>query len=403
MPRVLYVQYTNPAGYPPVEHGARLLADAGWDVLLLGIAISDAALALGHHDRMRVKLRPPAGVGWRQKLHYAKFLAWAVAEAGRWRPDWIYASDALSCPIALVMAKACGARLVYHEHDSPDTETNQTVFMKAVLQARRRVAMRAALCVLPNARRMEVFREGHPGSRSVTVWNCPSRQEAVHHQRPAPAASLRVLYHGSIVPGRLPTTVIEALGLLPSTVTLSVVGYETVGFPGYVESLRRSADAFGVASRVQFVGPLSRRELMRHCAGCDAGLSLLPMAPTDLNEREMVGASNKPFDYMACGLALVVSDLPAWRTAFVDGGYALACNPGSVESVAVALRHLLEEPALRRRMGDRGRQRILDDWNYERAFTPVLAVLNAGVEEIAGQVDGAHPATVQHVNTVVSK
>ena len=108
VPRVLYVQYTNPAGYPPVEHGARLLADAGWDVLLLGIAISDAALALGHHDRIRVKLRPPAGVGWRQKLHYAKFLAWAVAEAGRWRPDWIYASDALSCPIALVMATACG-------------------------------------------------------------------------------------------------------------------------------------------------------------------------------------------------------------------------------------------------------------------------------------------------------
>ena len=32
---VLYLQYTSPANYPPLEHSSRILADAGWQVLPL--------------------------------------------------------------------------------------------------------------------------------------------------------------------------------------------------------------------------------------------------------------------------------------------------------------------------------------------------------------------------------
>jgi hypothetical protein len=31
--RILYVQYTNPVGYPPLEHSSRILADAGLQIL----------------------------------------------------------------------------------------------------------------------------------------------------------------------------------------------------------------------------------------------------------------------------------------------------------------------------------------------------------------------------------
>ena len=34
--RILYVQYTNPAAYPPLEHSSTILANAGWQVLFLG-------------------------------------------------------------------------------------------------------------------------------------------------------------------------------------------------------------------------------------------------------------------------------------------------------------------------------------------------------------------------------
>jgi spore maturation protein CgeB len=92
----------------------------------------------------------------------------------------------------------------------------------------------------------------------------------------------------------------------------------------------------------------------------------------------MTGASNKPFDYLACGLPLLVSDRPDWRALFVDGAggpLGRACDPGSAESLAAQLRWLHEHPEERRQMAARGRARILADWNYEAQFAKVADVL----------------------------
>ena len=71
----------------------------------------------------------------------------------------------------------------------------------------------------------------------------------------------------------------------------------------------------------------------------------------DLNIRHLTGASNKAFDYMAAGLALLVSDLPDWHAMFVAPGYALACDPADPASLKAALGWLLDHPEARRRHG----------------------------------------------------
>ena len=59
MPRILYVQYTNPAGYPPLEHSSRMLADAGWEVLFLGTgALGAGALRFPQHLNIEVRQMP---------------------------------------------------------------------------------------------------------------------------------------------------------------------------------------------------------------------------------------------------------------------------------------------------------------------------------------------------------
>jgi len=102
--RILYIQYTNPAGYPPLEHSSRILADDGWQVLFLGTgALGASALCFPPHPNIRVHcldFHPP---GWRQKLHYFYFCAWVLGWILRWRPSWIYASDPLVCPAAVAL------------------------------------------------------------------------------------------------------------------------------------------------------------------------------------------------------------------------------------------------------------------------------------------------------------
>jgi hypothetical protein len=72
---------------------------------------------------------------------------------------------------------------------------------------------------------------------------------------------------------------------------------------------------------------------------------------------------------------VLVSDLPDWREMFVEPGYGLSCNPEEPRSVAAALLHFYNCPADTRLMGERGRMRILAEWNNETQFEPVLRTL----------------------------
>jgi glycosyltransferase involved in cell wall biosynthesis len=101
----------------------------------------------------------------------------------------------------------------------------------------------------------------------------------------------------------------------------------------------------------------------------------MPKHTDDINLRHMVGASNKAFDYMACGLPLLVSDLPEWVSTFVEPGYALACDPDDPDSIESALRWYCDHPVKRRDMGRRCQDKIRRSWNYETMFADVLVEL----------------------------
>ncbi len=375
--RVLYVQYTNPAGYPPLLHSARLLADRGFSVLFLGTDALADALTVPRHDRVEVRLMPFQAGGWLQKAHFVRFALWVMAKAATWRPSWIYASDPLSTPIALLLKRVLGFRVIYHEHDSPSLESaagrEGSRFVKLVMSARRALACKADLCILPSAERTRMFAATTGRSELLTIWNCPARSEVATGGQDRPDRTLRVLYHGSIVPARVPRQVLEALAIAPPGMSLTIIGYETAGHADYVRELSTLAENLKVANRVNFEGPMSRADLMARCAEFDVGLALLPIDSSDVNERSMVGASNKPFDYMACGLSLLVSESPEWVETFVAAGFGRSCDPRSAESIAESFQWFLNHPAERRLMGERGREKIASEWNYDSAFTPVLA------------------------------
>jgi glycosyltransferase involved in cell wall biosynthesis len=370
--RIAYIQYTNPAAYPPLEHSSRILARAGWQVLFLGAGSRGAnALRFPPHPNVTVKLFGVSSPGVRQKFHYLAYCVWVLGWVLAWRPRWVYASDPLSCPVALLLSWIPWLQVVYHEHDSPNTAAVDGGIHRLVLRSRSRLAGRALSCILPNQQRLETFQR-LTGSPASCVWNCPTKEEVAAPRRVINSGVVWLLYHGSIVPNRLPVQVLTAVSRLPDSVKLRVIGYETLGSRGYLAALCRKARELRISDRVELVGPVPTRfELLRYARASDIGLSLMPMSPQDINMAAMVGASNKPFDYLACGLALLVSDLPDWRATFVEPGYGLACAAHDPESIAQAIRWFLDHPAEMRAMGERGRRRIIQEWNYEAQFAAV--------------------------------
>lgn len=370
MKRILFVQATDPAAYPPLIHAATLMSERGHRVRFLSAPIRGRSMRIPDHDRIEVRSMPARPSHVMDPGNYLRYAMAAASEARRWRPDIVYASDPMGAGPALLAARLSRARLVYHEHDSPESER---LLHPLVRRARRAALRHADLVVFPNADRVRhVAREvAFPHSRLRVIWNVP-RVAEVAAAAERPADPLVLYYHGSITPERLPRSVFEAVRRHASRARLVVVGYETAGGLGYVEELQRIAASCGATDSFRYVGEVSREHLPALMASAHVGLALMPVEGGDVNMRQMVGASNKAFDYLSAGIALLVSDLPDWRRTFVDPGYGIACDPRSVDSVEAAIRWFLEHPREARDMGERGRRRVIDEWNYDAAFAPVL-------------------------------
>jgi glycosyltransferase involved in cell wall biosynthesis len=247
--------------------------------------------------------------------------------------------------------------------------------MRHILAARHKLARGADICVLPQLHRLELFKvqTGRVGS-TFCVWNCP-RKDEVGTPKAAPAGPLNFYYHGNVSPPRLPLTVIQALARASTQARLTIVGYETVGSQGYAQKLLAVSEQLGLGDRVRYRGAMQRQSCLAMASEADVGLSLMPMSDTDPNLSSMVGASNKAFDYLARGMALLVSDLPDWRDAYVNAGMALACDPSDVESLCSAIVWCEHNRDKLRLMGERGSEKIIEQWNYESQFAPVTAQL----------------------------
>jgi glycosyltransferase involved in cell wall biosynthesis len=374
--RILYVQFTDPVAYPPLEHSSNLLAERDWEVLFLGTGNMKDSLQFGENVRIRVKSIRFVEGGARQKLQYLLFFAWVLYRTFVWRPRWIYASDPLSSPVVWFVRKFTKVHVIYHEHDSPKRDHVSSRFMRWVLQYRDKLAKEAELCVIPQAQRLLEFvrRTGRNGS-TFCVWNCPQRND-VQDCSSERRSGLTLHYHGSINRLRLPPQLIVAACRFKGKVRLRVAGYEAIGSVGFLRELTTLAAENGVPELIEVLGAIPfRKDLLRMALVADVGLSIMPKVSEDDNLKHMVGASNKPFDCMACGLPLLVTNQSEWVTTFVETGYARACDPDDPDSIEAELSWYLDHPEMRREMGRRCKDKIRQAWNYENMFAPVLTRL----------------------------
>ena len=268
------------------------------------------------------------------------------------------------------------------------------ILQKMVMGARREVARRAELCVLPNEERVEIFKKETGTDRPVEcVWNVPGLNEiGSEKKKPDSKKPLKLFYGGSLSPERLPLRFVEEIIRFQGEIMLEIVGYPTYSAKDYLQTLKK-LEPCSESKVITYHGVLAeRKDLLNVADQCDASLCLMPMKGGDLNMRTMAGASNKPFDAMARVLAVVVSDLKEWKSIYLGigdreerieespkfripesgKGYGIAINPESRESIRAGLEWMLNNREKLWEMGERGRQKIQKEWNYETIFKSVL-------------------------------
>ena len=128
-----------------------------------------------------------------------------------------------------------------------------------------------------------------------------------------------------------------------------------IGRPRTDSPTLETIQLLGLADAVHFVSDLSEAEIVNLYA--EASLAVVP----SLYE----GFSLPAIEAMSCAVPLVTTTggaLP--EVVGPDGEAALLVPPGDAPALAGAVRRILDDPGLGRRLGQGGRQRVLANWSW---------------------------------------
>jgi len=138
------------------------------------------------------------------------------------------------------------------------------------------------------------------------------------------------------------------------------VHFGLVGGGTSLEEMRQLAKTLGIADFVTFTGRVPDQQLLEMLNTADVCVN--PDLSNEMNDKSTM---NKIMEYMALGKPIVQFDLTEGRFSAAEASLYAARN--DVEDLAAKILELLDDAPRRARMGEFGRQRVVNEleWKYE--------------------------------------
>ena len=268
-------------------------------------------------------------------------------------------------PIAAVLARRHGARMIFEKHSDPASYKKgflRNLVMAAYRRVERFSIRRADAVIGTGPALVEQARALAPGKPVHHIFDIPSslveadpaRAAAARARLNLPGDAVLALYVGSFA-------VYQGLDLLfrslPAALAadprlqVAIVG----GSPAEIAARRRELAAGGGAERVHFPGHIPPDDLPHLLAAADILLS------------PRIAGRNTPLkllDYLKAGRAVVACDNPANRLILDESNARLVAPEPAAFAGGIAA--LAADAGLRERLGAAGRRLYLDTYNYDR-------------------------------------
>lgn len=229
------------------------------------------------------------------------------------------------------------------------------------------------------------------GTRNIFVhYNFPALDlfEPAHPALARPAYDL--VYIGGLSQRAGIFVLFDALKMLAQSgvrPTARLAGY-TDGEEGMV-ALKAALRHGGLSDQVRFDGRLPHTEVPGFLRTGRIGLVLLQAVP-----KFMKNIPSKMFEYWACGLPVIASDLPPVRQFLTDRQNGYGFCPGSAAQLAARISHLLSRPEECQRLGQNGRRMVESQWNNDRQTEGLIRFYESLLERCAR---GIQPAATRRI------
>ena len=285
----------------------------------------------------------------------------------RQRADLYHFQDPELIPVALALKTIFHKHVVYDAYeDFPSIALKKgslPVFLRPL--AAKIVAAVEALAThcldgVITADPLTLRRLAHTGkSRKLVFFNFPNLDLF-----PPPEAKPKrfdVVYRGGLSSRAGTLVLLEAMRLLAErrrTVRLLLIGY--FDDTAFESELRKRIGSFGLSASVELRGRMDHEDMAQALSEARIGVCPLQDVP-----KFRLNIPVKIFEYWACGLPVVASDLPPIRPFFrnTDAGFLYRAFDAS--ELARSIGWFLDNPDAAKRMGQNGRSAIVQRFNNQ--------------------------------------
>ena len=365
--------------YPPTINQANMLAEAGLRVVALDGGIGAPPDAL-HSDVRLVRSLQGAPTGAVSRL--LGIIRFLLAVRAVHSSTSIKARIGYDSPgIASMAATRFQGLTVCHFHEYPEIPSNEGRKVDAQHRVARRLARSSDLTVMPDSYRAEAVAQEEKLERFPTVVrNCPRRLTRLPADKLRGAISGRqgrftVLFQGAVSENYYASTIVRSMAWWPVESVVVFLGPVKDELEGRLIELARDMD---VSQRVVLLPQVPYSALFGYTVGADLGLTLIK--PHTFNFAHMAGASNKRYEFMACGIPQISNRGPGMQELIEGNEVGICVDPDNPEELGRQIAYLLRDEPLRRRMGERGRRLHIKEYNYEVQFAEVLEALVSSLE-----------------------
>lgn len=112
-------------------------------------------------------------------------------------------------------------------------------------------------------------------------------------------------------------------------------------------------------NKVQYLGSISREEVVQVLKSCAAGIVTFLPEPNHIYSQP-----NKMFEYMAASLPVVASDFPLWREIIEGNKCGVCVDPNDPSQIAKAINYILDNYDETRQLGLNGFNAIQKKYNW---------------------------------------